>query len=178
MTKKRDTNSRPQPQASSKLPPFSFQISPCFLLHIPRVTNWSFLNKVLEFCKGPKKASKWVSRFCAPKQCKQPLAFFLGGAWWNATNSHHSCKSQLRFFRSFCITAPGGRLISLKTIGVSNRENVTMVTWWTEMTPLLVPYSQDVETTAYTKKKCAASTASLVFARNPSARRVGPKETF
>ena len=79
MTKKRDTNSRPQPQASSKLPPFSFQISPCFLLHIPRVTNWSFLNKVLEFCKGPKKASKWVSRFCAPKQCKQPLAFFLGG---------------------------------------------------------------------------------------------------
>ena len=128
--------------------------------------------------QGPQKSVEMGLTFLCSQAVQATSCIFLGGAWWNATNSHHSCKSQLRFFRSFCITAPGGRLISLKTIGVSNRENVTMVTWWTEMTPLLVPYSQDVETTAYTKKKCAASTASLVFARNPSARRVGPKETF
>ena len=78
--RERDENRCAQPQASFKLSPLSFQISPCFLLHIPRVTNWSFLNKVLDFCKSPQKKRRNGSDFfCAPKQCKQPLAFFSGG---------------------------------------------------------------------------------------------------
>ena len=61
--------------------------------------------------------------FVLPSSASNLLRFFQEGAWWNATYSYHFCKGQLRFFRSFCITAPG-RLISLKTIRrIESRES-------------------------------------------------------